>query len=61
MEEKKMIPNCVGCKEELNFAFEYAKKGLYLATSIDCPSSYPNVREHFCLMMVDDDGNIMVK
>ncbi len=56
-----MIPNCVGCKEELNFAFEYAKKGLYLATSIDCPSSYPNVREHFCLMMVDDDGNIMVK
>jgi len=57
-----MIPNCDGCKEELNQAIFYQDEGgLFLATSKDIPSTYPNKRRHFVLIMVDDTGKIMVQ
>lgn len=55
-----MIPNCYGCKYELEEAYSMQQKGLHLATCVDKPYSYPNIRSHFFLLMVDDKGRLMV-
>jgi len=54
--------DCEGCEYEFDLACEYIEKGLYLATSIDYPSSYLDTKnKHFALIIVDDDGNIIIK
>jgi len=56
-----MITNCDGCKEELRTAIEEQdKNGLHLATAEGVDTSYPNSRRHFFLVMVDDDGKVVI-
>ena len=49
-----MIPNCRGCEEEFNIAYEYQEEGLYLT---ECPFK----KGHFMLRMVNDKGKIVVE
>ena len=56
-----MIPNCEGCKCELEEAYNYQQKGLHLATCRKITNSYPEGRNHFCMIMVDDKGEIIIK
>ena len=48
-----MITNCKGCKEELQMAYEHQEDGLHLAVN-------PFQKGHFHIIMVDDDGKIVV-
>jgi len=50
--------NCSGCDEELMEAIDYQDdSGLYYATSID-REYYQN--GHFIILMVDDDGEVII-
>ena len=51
---------CEGCDFELQFAYELQEQGLHVATTKDRPSSYPNTKKHFAVMMVDDNGKIVI-
>ncbi len=53
-----MIPNCEGCEAELSIAFEYAEEGYHL---IQQELTNLGTRKHLLIMMVDDDGNIVIK
>lgn len=55
-----MIPNCDGCIEEICHAYMWQQEGYHLATTDKYPNSYPVGRHHFCLIMVNDDGKIVV-
>jgi len=53
-----MIKNCEGCEYEFEEAVKLQDKmGLHYATSID--REYES-RKHFCIWMVDDEGNVQV-
>lgn len=41
-------------------AYYMQRHGFHLATTIDYESSYPASRKHFALMVVDDDGKIVM-
>lgn len=56
-----MIPNCEGCKCESEEAYNYQQKGLYLATCIKIPNSYPKGRRHFYMILVNDEGKIKIQ
>ena len=49
-----MIPNCKGCKEEIEWAYEYQQMGYHLATN-------PFIKGHFIIIMLDDKDKIVVK
>jgi hypothetical protein len=56
-----MIPNCLGCRWELEDAYENElTNGWHIATTKDTYSC-PGVRSHFFLILVDDDGDIMMR
>jgi hypothetical protein len=58
-----MIPNCVGCRWELDEAYRVQEQdGLHLATCKDWPSS-ENIghRGHFALVIVNDDGEVIMR
>lgn len=56
-----MIKNCQGCNEDLKAAYEYQQyENLYLATTPDDKTTYPNNKGHFHIMMVDNHGKIRV-
>lgn len=48
---------CDGCDEEMMEAIDYQDKGLYYATSVD--QEYYQTG-HFIILMVDDDGKIVI-
>jgi len=49
-----MIPNCKGCEEEFDMACEYQEENdLHLA-------SWPFGKGHFHIVMVNDNGKIVV-
>ena len=56
-----MRPNCKGCEFEFDDAYHYQEDGLYLATTIDLPSSYPVNKGHFFMIMVDDKGKAIIR
>ena len=57
-----MIPNCMGCIEELKIAlYEQENNGLYMATDIDFEMSFPFCKGHFCLLMVNDKGELVIQ
>ena len=49
---------CKGCQVELEDAYEYQNKGLYLATSLEREF---DKRKHFFLTMVNDEGEVIVE
>ena len=53
-----MIPNCEGCKYEFQEACNYVKSGYYLATIIGRIGL--GEKKHFGLIIVDDDGQLVV-
>lgn len=53
-----MIPNCIGCEEEFYEAEEMVSKGYYIATTIGREFSD---KGHLCLLMVDDEGKIVLE
>jgi len=56
-----MIPNCEGCDYEWKEAcYQVANEELHLATTIDNEMSYPFGRHHFCMILVDDNGRVVV-
>jgi len=55
-----MIPNCEGCKEERSQAYGYQSEGLFVATSLDMPYSYPVDKTHYMMIIVDDNGKVIV-
>ena len=56
-----MKPRCRGCEEEFGFACNLIEAyGWHLAMTEDRPVNI-GTKEHICIMMVDEDGNVRVK
>ena len=49
-----MIPNCQGCKIEREYIEEYSEMGLYFA------GSGLGEKGHLFMIMVNDDGEVMI-
>jgi len=56
-----MIRNCRGCKEEWNFTFHLLEQGYHVATLTEQDSTYPDSKKHFAIIMVDDEGEVVVQ
>ena len=58
-----MIPNCKGCKYEIDDAYYHQQEyGLHLATTKDYPSSERiGIKGHFFMMMVNNEGKIVIQ
>ena len=54
-----MISNCKGCEFEFQEACDYVKSGYHLAATRERVVGLGE-RKHFGLMIVDDNGKIMV-
>ena len=53
-----MIAHCDGCKYEIEEAYDFQQEGLHL---VDAWYTYLGEKgKHFFIMMVDDDGKVMV-
>ena len=52
--------NCRGCREEKEMAYEEQVRGNHVATTPDWPCTYPVGDHHYCSLIVDDDGKIIV-
>ncbi len=50
------MPNCEGCKENLQIAYNWQKMGYCVATSPSKPECYPFGRHHYSVWIVDDEG-----
>ena len=53
-----MIPNCEGCKYELEEAYRLQKEGLHLANTKDDIGI--GERKHFGFLMVNNRGKIIL-
>lgn len=51
---------CEGCTFEWDEACDYVRRGLHLATFDEWPGSFPGGAKHFGMILVDDDGKVMV-
>lgn len=56
-----MIGNCRGCQEDKSYAYERQQEGDHVATTPDWPSSYPNNKGHYHILIVNDKGKIVVQ
>jgi hypothetical protein len=57
-----MIPNCQGCEQELEEAlFLQDKYSLHVVTSPDLPNTYPQGRHHVFIIMVNDNGDVVLR
>jgi hypothetical protein len=56
-----MIADCEGCRYELREAYLMQKRGYHVATTPSFSCSYPDNRRHYGLIIVDDDGNILMQ
>ena len=55
------VPNCEGCECEWGeVCYQVSKGGLHLATTPSRLGSYPFGRHHFGLILVDDNGRMMM-
>jgi len=52
-----MKQSCNGCDEEFKQALMYQEEGLFFATSVDNEFWEG---EHFCILMVNNEGKIWV-
>ena len=57
----KMIPNCKGCREDLETALVFQQSGYFLATTPNDRLSYPNAKNHFCPIIVNKKGMVVVQ
>ena len=52
------IPNCSGCEEEWSYCEEMIEEGYHLAQQ---ELTHLGERKHFRIMMVNDNGKIVVE
>lgn len=56
-----MIPNCQGCKDELNMAIRLQDHhGFMLCTMIEDPETYPDNNGHFGYIMINEKGDYLI-
>ena len=53
-----MIGNCRGCEVEWNVMVDYVKEGYHL---VQQEITHIGERKHFFIMMVDEEGNVVIK
>ena len=52
--------NCIGCMNELEYAYELQEQGYYLATYQKNPNSFPNHKGHLSLIVIDYRGRVYI-
>ena len=52
-----MITNCKGCDEELSYCCEMIQEGFHL---VQQEITHIGERKHFVIMMVDNNGKVIV-